>query len=188
MEPFIDEKTMELHHNKHLGTYVINLNNALAPHAEFHDWSIRQLISNLELLPKEIRTVVQNNGGGVYNHELFFDVLKRDVLPPTSGPFFNAIVASFDSIDNFKSELKSAGLEVFGSGWAWLVVDDLGKLVIGKTSNQNVPNLRKFTSIVNLDVWEHAYYLKNQNRRSEYIDNFLNVINWKKLEENYINR
>jgi len=185
LEPFIDKETMELHHSKHLQTYITNLNNALEPHTEFHNWSAEQLVSNLELLPNEIRTIVQNNGGGVYNHNLFFDILIRNTHPPKSGPFFNAILAEFGSVENLKAELKAAGLAVFGSGWAWLVADKSGKLNIVKTPNQDVPELDEFTPIINLDVWEHAYYLKNQNRRPEYIDNFLNVINWQEAERNY---
>ena len=185
LEPFIDKETMELHHSKHLQTYITNLNNALKPHTEFHSWSAGQLVSNLELLPDVIRTTVQNNGGGVYNHILFFDILVRNTHPPTSGPLFNAIHAAFGGIDELKAKLKAAGLAVFGSGWAWLVADKSGKLSIVKTPNQDVPELEKFTPIINLDVWEHAYYLKNQNRRPEYIDNYLNVINWQEAERNY---
>jgi len=185
LEPFIDEKTMELHHSKHLQTYINNLNNAIKPHTEFHSWSAKQLVSNLELLPNDIRTTVRNNGGGVYNHYLFFDVLIRDSPPPMSGPLFNAINAAFGGVENLKAELKTAGLAVFGSGWAWLVTDNSGKLSIVKTPNQDVPELEKFTPVINLDVWEHAYYLKHQNRRPEYIDNFLNIISWNEAERIY---
>ena len=185
LEPFIDRETMELHHGKHLQTYITNLNNALEPHTEFHSWSAKQLISNLELLPNGIRTVVQNNGGGVYNHNLFFDILIRNTHPPMSGPLLNAINATFGGIESLKAELKAAGLSVFGSGWVWLIADKFGKLSIFTTSNQDVPELEKFTPIINLDVWEHAYYLKYQNRRPEYIDNFLNVINWQEAEQNF---
>jgi len=185
LEPFIDKVTMELHHSKHLQTYITNLNNALEPHTEFHSWSAKQLVSNLELLPNDIRTAVGNNGGGVYNHILFFDVLIRNTHPPISGPLFNAILEAFGDVENLKAKLKAAGLAVFGSGWAWLVADKSGKLSIVKTSNHDVPELEEFTPIIILDVWEHAYYLKNQNRRPEYIDNFLNVINWQEAQRNY---
>ena len=185
LEPFIDKETMELHHSKHLQTYMTNLNNALELHTEFHNWSIEQLISNLELLPTDIRRVVHNNGGGVYNHNLFFDILSSDSIPPTSGLLFDEIVNEFGSVDRLKEELKSAGLFVFGSGWVWLVADQSGKLSIITTANQDAPELEIFNPVINMDVWEHAYYLKNQNRRPEYIDNFLNVINWKEAEKNY---
>ena len=188
LEPFIDALTMELHHSKHLNTYVTNLNNALEGQPKFHDWSLEKLVSNLDQLPEQIATIVRNNGGGVYNHNLFFDLLAKDVAEPTSGEFYDAIVAKFGSVEQLKADLKAAGLGVFGSGWAWLVADKDGALLIAKTPNQDVPNLEDFTPIINLDVWEHAYYLKNQNRRPEYIDNFFNVVDWKKAEANYINR
>jgi len=188
LEPHIDAATMELHHSKHLNTYVTNLNGALEAHPQFHDWTIEKLVSNLDQLPEQISTVVRNNGGGVYNHNLFFDLLKKDVPVPTSGSLFDAIIASFGSVDQFKADMKAAGLGQFGSGWAWLVTDNAGKLVIVKTANQDVPNLSEFTPVLNLDVWEHAYYLKHQNRRPEYIDSFFNVVDWAKVEALYVNR
>jgi len=185
LEPYIDTETMTLHHSKHLQAYTDNLNKALESHPEFQSWTIEQLVSNLELLPDEIRTAVQNNGGGVYNHNLFFELLKQNTQPPKSGPFFNAILDAFGSVETLEEELKKIGLSVFGSGWAWLVADDYGKLSITTTANQNVVDLQDFTPTINLDVWEHAYYLKNQNRRAEYIDNFIKVINWEEAERNY---
>ena len=185
LEPFIDAATMELHHSKHLNTYITNLNNALEGQPTFHDWTLEKLISNLDKLPEHIATIVRNNGGGVYNHNLFFDLLAKDITFPTSGPLYEAIVAAFGTVEKFKEEFKAAGLSVFGSGWAWLVANKQGKLMIVKTPNQDVPNLEEFTPIINLDVWEHAYYLKHQNRRPEYIDSFLNVINWQQAEVNF---
>ena len=188
LEPLIDAKTMEIHHSMHLNTYVTNLNNALEGHPEFHDWPLEKLIMNLDQLPESIATVVRNNGGGVYNHNLFFDLLAKDVAKPQGGPFYDAITAAFGSIEKFEDQLKVAGLGVFGSGWAWLVADKVGTLTIVKTPNQDIPNINAYTPVINLDVWEHAYYLKHQNRRPKYIDNFLQVIDWKKAEANYLNR
>lgn len=189
LEPFIDSATMELHHSKHLNTYITNLNTALAGYPEFHDWPLEKLVSNLDLLPEQLVTVVRNNGGGVYNHDLFFGLLAKDVAQPTSGAFYDAIIDQFGSVENLKDELKVAGLGVFGSGWAWLLADkESGDLTIVKLPNQDVPNIEKFVPVINLDVWEHAYYLRCQNRRPEYIDNFFNVIDWKKAEANYLNR
>lgn len=189
LEPFIDTATMELHHGKHLNTYITNLNTALEGYPEFHDWTLEKLVSNLDLLPEQLVTVVRNNGGGVYNHYLFFELLAKDVAQPTSGTFYDAIIETFDSVENLKDELKVNALGVFGSGWVWLVADkESGDLTVVKMPNQDVPNIEKFVPVINLDVWEHAYYLKCQNRRPEYIDNFFNVIDWKKAEANYLNR
>ena len=185
LEPFIDAETMYLHHDKHLRTYVDNLNKALEPHPEFHNWTLEQLLMNLELLPNDIRTMVQNNGGGVYNHNLFFEILKRDTQLLQTGPLFKAIIDAFGGISQMEAALKKAALSVFGSGWAWLVADDYGKLSILTTANQDIIDLHDFIPIINLDIWEHAYYLKNQNRRAEYIDKFFQVINWEEAERNY---
>lgn len=185
LEPFIDAATMELHHSKHLQTYITNLNNALQDYPEFQHFTIKELLNNLAELPEQIRMTVRNNGGGVYNHNLFFDILAKNEPIPTSGPLYDGITKDFESFDNLKAQLKAAGLSIFGSGWAWLVLNHLGKLSIIKTPNQDVPDLNLYQPILNLDVWEHAYYLKNQNRRAEYIDNFFNVINWQTVAANY---
>jgi len=185
LEPFIDAETMYLHHDKHLRTYVDNLNKALELHPEFHSWTLEQLLMNLKLLPNDIRTMVQNNGGGVYNHNLFFELLKRDTKPSQTEPLFKAIIDVFGGIMQMEVALKKAALSVFGSGWAWLVADVDGRLSILTTANQDIIDLYNFIPIINLDVWEHAYYLKNQNRRAEYIDKFFKVINWEEAERNY---
>lgn len=185
LEPFIDAETMYLHHDKHLRTYVDNLNKALELHPEFHSWTLEQLLMNLKLLPNDIRTMVQNNGGGVYNHNLFFELLKRDTKPSQTEPLFKAIIDVFGGIMQMEVALKKAALSVFGSGWAWLVADADGRLSILTTANQDIIDLYNFIPIINLDVWEHAYYLKNQNRRAEYIDKFFKVINWEEAERNY---
>ena len=188
LEPFIDTATMELHHSKHLNTYVTTLNGALEAHPELHALTVEQLIAKLDELPESIRPVVRNHGGGVYNHNFFFDLLKKDVPEPSSGPLFDAIVSAFGTMENFKAEFKQAGLTQFGSGWAWLVTDASGKLSLLKTPNQDTEIPHGVKPVINVDVWEHAYYLKCQNRRPEYIDNFFNVIDWEKAETNYLKR
>lgn len=188
LEPFIDKETIKLHHDKHLRTFVTRLNHALETHTEFHSWCIEQLISNSELLPNEIRTVVQNNSSSIYNHTLFFNLLTKDSEPPIFGLLYEAIKASYNSTENFKAMLKTAAIGILGSGWAWLVSDKNGKLSIVTTANQDVPDLDEFTPIINLHIEAHAYGLKNQNCRSEYIDNFFRVIDWEQAEENYMNR
>jgi len=185
LEPFIDAETMEIHHSKHLNTYVTNLNNALKDFPELHNWSLEKLMINLDEIPEEIRLIVRNNGGGVYNHNLFFDLLAKDIPQPKSGAFYDAIITDFTSVCVLLFELKTAGLGVFGSGWAWLVADQNGRLKIVKTPNQDVPDLTEYTPILGVDVWEHAYYLKNQNRRADYLDHWLNVIDWEKVAAIY---
>jgi len=185
LEPYIDTKTMEIHHDKHLATYVNNLNHALEHHPEFHDWSLERLLYHIDILPPTIQTAVKNNGGGVYNHNLFFQGLSSNSQSPISGPLHHALLHTFGSIESFKQEMKRMGLEVFGSGWALLATDDIGRLSIIKLANQDTQIPFNLTPILILDVWEHAYYLKNQNRRAEYIDNWWQVINWQQAEINY---
>ena len=187
LEPFIDAETMRLHHDAHLKTYVDNLNKALEPYQELHSWNLEELLANLDKLPEDIQTTVRNNGGGVYNHNLFFDLMAKNGKPLGEGALKAAIEETWGSVENFLKEFKAAGLSVFGSGWAWLLADGGGTLFIHKTPNQDTPIPTNLTPILNLDVWEHAYYLLRQNRRAEYIDNWINVINWEKAEENYKN-
>jgi len=188
LEPYIDAKTMELHHDKHLVTYVNNLNHALAPYPEYYTWSLEKLLYHIDALPPTIQTAVKNNAGGVYNHNFFFQGLTPNSQLPISGPLFNAIVHTFGSMESFKQEMKRIGLEVFGSGWALLTADHMGRLGIIKLANQETQIPFHLTPILILDVWEHAYYLKNQNRRAEYIDNWWKAINWQQAELNYLNR
>ena len=185
LEPFIDAKTMEIHHGKHLQAYVDNVNKALESYPDYQGWSLEKLLYNLEKLPQEIQMPVRNNGGGVYNHNLFFDIMVKDGKPLADGALKTAIEEVWGSLDGLLAELKAAGLSVFGSGWAWLVADGVGRLSIYKTPNQDTQIPANLTPVINLDVWEHAYYLLRQNRRAEYIDNWFNVINWEKAEENY---
>ena len=185
LEPYIDTKTMEIHHGKHVQTYVDNLNKALENHPEYQSWSLEKLLYNLKSLPESIQTAVRNNGGGVFNHNLYFSIMAKDGKPPKDGSLLNAINRDFGSIDNLKTELKNGGLTQFGSGWSWLVADKDGKLSVVKTPNQDTKIEENLTPVINLDVWEHAYYLLRQNRRPEYIDNWFNVVNWEQAEANY---
>ncbi|MCL2236206.1 MAG: superoxide dismutase [Defluviitaleaceae bacterium] len=185
LEPFIDAKTMEIHHSKHLQTYVDNLNAALEKYPEYQDWSLEKLLANLDKLPADIQTPVRNHGGGVYNHDLFFALMSPGGTPLKDGALKSAIEGEWGSVDEFLAQIKAAALSVFGSGWAWLVSSADGKLSIFKTPNQDTPVPVNLNPILNLDVWEHAYYLLRQNRRAEYIDAWVNVINWQQAEENY---
>ena len=184
LEPYIDEETMHLHHDKHHYGYVSKLNSALEG-TEYEKWDINRLLANLESLPDSIRTSVRNNGGGHANHTLFWEVMGPGAGGKPGGSIGDAIGSAFGSFDAFKDEFSSAAATRFGSGWAWLVVNGEGKLDIYSLPNQDSPVSRGDKPVLGLDVWEHAYYLKYQNRRPEYIGNFFNVIDWKKIDELY---
>ncbi|MEA4815922.1 MAG: superoxide dismutase [Lachnospiraceae bacterium] len=186
LEPYIDAKTMELHHNRHLQTYIDNLNNTLKDYPMLQNASLVELIYNAGRLPKEIQMPVRNNAGGVYNHRFYFDNMINSGNSIPIGNLKEAIDSQFGSFENFKSEFKKAALSIFGSGYAWLVADK-GQLKIITTPNQNNPIEQNMCPVLNIDVWEHAYYLKHYNLRAEYIDDLFNVINWEKAEENYNN-
>lgn len=188
LEPYIDKETMILHHDKHEGTYVDNLNKALDKHPELHSKDIEFLLKNLDSIPQDIRQSVINNGGGVYNHDFFWSIMTPTKNEDPNGKLKDSIIKDFGSIDNFKNKFKEAALNRFGSGWAWLVSDKNGKLSIISTANQDSPISQNLTPIIGIDVWEHAYYLKYQNRRSDYIDKWWNIVNWNQAEENYIQR
>lgn len=173
LEPYIDRKTMYFHHDKHMQTYVDQLNKALAPYPEYHSWTLEQLLSRLPELPEELRTQVQNNGGGVYNHDLYFDLMA-----PAGQPFPGELAEAFGGEDNWKRQMKAAALGVFGSGFAWLVRDASGALKILALPDQDTPLALGMQPLLPLDVWEHAYYLKHQNLRGDYIDSWFQVINW----------
>lgn len=185
LEPYIDRETMHFHHDKHHQTYVDNLNKTLENYPELHKKTLVELLQNLEVLPEEIQTTVRNNGGGVLNHNLYFDGMTPASTKAPEGKLAEAINQAFGSFENFKETFKKAALGRFGSGWVWLVSDENGNLKIISTPNQDVPMNLKVNPILEIDVWEHAYYLKYQNRRAEYIDNWFNVIDWKKAEEIY---
>ncbi|MCC6964435.1 MAG: superoxide dismutase [candidate division Zixibacteria bacterium] len=180
LEPFIDKETMNIHHTKHHQTYVTKLNEALAAHAELQRKTVEDLVRDLGSVPDAIRTAVRNHGGGHANHSFFWKILKKDVKP--SGKIIEAINSTFGGQEQFKEKFTAAAAGVFGSGWAWLVASG-GKLEIMSTPNQDSPLTQGKTPIIGIDVWEHAYYLKYQNRRPEYIGAFFNVINWDEVNK-----
>ena len=177
LEPHIDEQTMRIHHGKHHQAYVTNLNAALDKHAALHGKSLDDLVKDLAAVPEDIRGAVRNNGGGHWNHTMFWQIMGPNAGGAPTGALADAINAAFGSFDKFKEEFAKAGLGRFGSGWAWLV-DDGGKLSIVSTPNQDNPLMEGKKAILGLDVWEHAYYLKYQNRRADYIGAWWNVVNW----------
>lgn len=184
LEPHIDAKTMEIHHDKHHAAYVNNLNAALEKHPEFDPSDIWTLVSNMDKVPDDIKTAVRNNGGGHANHTGFWTALSPDGGGAPSGALADAINAEFGSFDEFKAKFKAAGVGRFGSGWAWLVANKDG-LAITSTANQDNPLMEGAGPIFGVDVWEHAYYLKYQNRRPDYLDAIWNVINWTEIEAGY---
>jgi len=184
LEPHIDQRTMEIHHGKHHNGYVTKLNNAIEG-TELENRSIEEILKNVSRHP----TAVRNNGGGVYNHSLFWTVMSPDGGGQPSGELADAINSKFGSFDKFKEEFSNAAGGRFGSGWAWLIVDGSGDLAVTSTPNQDNPVMdvadTKGTPILGLDVWEHAYYLKYQNKRPEYISEFWNVVNWDQVSKRY---
>jgi len=182
LEPHIDARTMEIHHTKHHQTYVDKLNAALQNQSKWQDHSVQDLMRSLAAVPDNIRTAVQNHGGGHANHTFFWPLLKKGVN--ARGPAVEAIKRRFGSYEKFQAEFSNAAALLFGSGWAWLVMDK-GELKILTTTNQNSPLSLGVTPILGLDVWEHAYYLKYQNRRPEYIAAFFNVINWDQVNAHF---
>jgi superoxide dismutase, Fe-Mn family len=180
LEPHIDTQTMQIHHGKHHQTYVTNLNTALDKHAELHGKSLDDLVRNLNAVPEDIRTAVRNNGGGHWNHSLFWKLMAPNAGGAPTGDVANGINAAFGSFDKFKEQFQAAGLGRFGSGWAWLV-DNGGKLEITSTPNQDNPLMDGKKAILGVDVWEHAYYLKYQNRRADYLGAWWNVVNWNEV-------
>lgn len=186
LEPYIDEQTMIIHHTKHHQAYVNNLNAALEKHPDFaSNKSIEEILKNLDEIPQDIKTAVVNNGGGHYNHSLFWNMLTPNSSGAPSRELEEAISKSFGSFEAFKEEFAKAAVGRFGSGWAWLVVTPEKELKIVSTANQDNPISSGLTPILGLDVWEHAYYLKYQNRRPEYITNFWNVVNWDEVQSLY---
>ncbi|AEP01977.1 MAG: superoxide dismutase SodA [Weizmannia coagulans] len=184
LEPYIDKETMNIHHTKHHNTYVTNLNKALEGHDDLASKSVEDLISDLNAVPEEIRTAVRNNGGGHANHSLFWTLLSPNGGGEPKGALLDAINSKFGSFEKFKEQFAAAAAGRFGSGWAWLVVNN-GELEITSTPNQDNPLSEGKKPILGLDVWEHAYYLKYQNRRPEYISAFWNVVNWDEVEKLY---
>jgi Fe-Mn family superoxide dismutase len=182
LEPHIDKMTMEIHHGKHHQAYVTNLNAALDKHPELHAKSVEDLLRSINTVPEDIRTAVRNNGGGHANHSMFWQVMGPNAGGAPSGKIADAINGSFGGFDKFKEELKKAGVGRFGSGWAW-VIDQGGKLAIESTPNQDSPLMEGKKVVFGVDVWEHAYYLKYQNRRPDYLDAWWNVVNWAEINK-----
>lgn len=185
LEPHIDARTMEIHHDKHHAAYTTNLNKALEGHADLAAKSIEDLLGNLNAVPEGIRTAVRNNGGGFANHNLFWTIMSPNGGGAPSGELGSAIDAAFGGFDAFKEKFNNAAATRFGSGWAWLYVDGSGKLVVGSTPNQDTPLMEGGKPVLGLDVWEHAYYLHYQNRRPDYVSAWWNVVNWEAAAANY---
>jgi superoxide dismutase, Fe-Mn family len=184
LEPHIDKETMNIHHTKHHNAYVTNLNNALQGQDELLSKSVEEVISNLDAVPESARTAVRNNGGGHANHSLFWKILSPNGGGLPTGELADAISQKFGSFESFKEEFGKAAATRFGSGWAWLVVNN-GQLEVTSTPNQDSPLMEGKTPILGLDVWEHAYYLKYQNRRPEYVTSFWNVVNWDEVSQRF---
>ncbi|MEQ7180799.1 superoxide dismutase [Enterococcus gallinarum] len=184
LEPYIDEETMHLHHDKHHNTYVTNLNAAIEKHPELGEKSVEELLADFDSVPEDIKTAVRNNGGGHANHSFFWEILAPNVGGEPTGAIKEAIEETFGSFADFKEEFKTAATGRFGSGWAWLVIKD-GKLAITSTANQDSPLMDGQTPVLGLDVWEHAYYLKYKNVRPDYINAFWSVVNWDKVNDFY---
>lgn len=184
LEPFIDTQTMTIHHDKHHAAYVTNLNTALDKHPELSGWSLSELVQKLSEVPEDIRTAVRNHGGGHYNHDMFWNIMAPNAGGQPKGALASAIDMDFGSFANFKSEFEKSAMGRFGSGWAWLVVKG-DKLVVVSTANQDNPLTDGLKPLAGIDVWEHAYYLKYQNRRAEYASAWWNVINWEEVSRRF---
>ncbi|MBO0471107.1 superoxide dismutase [Enterococcus sp. DIV0242_7C1] len=184
LAPYIDEETMHLHHDKHHNTYVTNLNAAIEKHPELGSKSVEELISDMDAIPEDIRTAVRNNGGGHANHAFFWNIMAPNAGGAPTGDIKDAIDAAFGSFDKLKEEFKAAATGRFGSGWAWLVLNN-GKLEVTSTANQDSPLMEGKTPVLGLDVWEHAYYLNYKNVRPEYIDAFWNIVNWDEVNKHF---
>lgn len=185
LEPHIDTQTMQIHHDKHHQTYVTNLNNALKEQPDLQDKSVEQLLKDIESVPESIRTAVRNNGGGHHNHTLFWEIMTPGGAKEPSGELATAIQQAFGTLDDLKAKVNDAGAKRFGSGWAWIVSDASGRLEVISTANQDSPLMEGRTPILGVDVWEHAYYLKYQNKRPDYLGAWWNTVNWDKVAENY---
>ena len=182
LEPVIDAQTMQLHHDKHHQVYVDNLNNALKDHTEFHNRSLEQILQNISEVPEAVRTAVRNHGGGHHNHSMFWQIMKRNEGAGPQGATLQAIEKSFGGFDDFKTKFNEAGTKLFGSGWVFLVVDN-GELKIQPMPNQDSPLMNNLQVVMGNDVWEHAYYLKYQNKRADYLKAWWDVVNWEVVGE-----
>lgn len=186
LEPFIDARTLKVHHGGHHATYVNNLNKALEGHADLADKSLEYLLSNLDKLPKDIQTPVRNNGGGHFGHSLFWEVMSPNGGGDPTADIAKAIDTYFKTFDNFQEQLSQAAISRFGSGYGWLVMDEKKNLSVISTANQDMPFELGLKPLLVIDVWEHAYYLKYQNRRPEFVTNWWKTVNWDKVNELYV--
>jgi Fe-Mn family superoxide dismutase len=186
LEPAIDALTVEIHYTKHHATYQKNLNTAVEKHSEFFDWPLEKILADLNKVPEDIRTAVRNNGGGLYNHTNYWQIMGAHRGGNPVGKLAQALQTSFGGFQAFKQELEKAGLGRFGSGWAWLSKKADGMLVVHSTPNQDTPLAEGMFPVLGVDVWEHAYYLKYQNRRAEYLTNWWNVVNWEEVERRFV--
>jgi len=184
LEPHIDEQTMRIHHDKHHAAYVNNLNLALEKHPELQNKSVDDLVKHINTVPEDIRGAVRNNGGGHVNHTMFWEIMGHGKGGAPTGPIGDAIKSTFGDFEKFRTQLNDAGAKRFGSGWAWLL-DVGGKLVIESTANQDSPLMEGKKPILGVDVWEHAYYLKYQNRRPDYLAAWWNVVNWDAVNKRF---
>lgn len=185
LEPYIDAQTMTIHHDKHHQAYVTNLVKALEGQTELSKKPLNEILANLDAVPESIRTAVRNNGGGHANHSLFWRIMKPNGGGAPKGELLKAVEGKFGSFDKFKEEVSKAGATQFGSGWAWLSVDGSKQLVVSATPNQDTPIMTGSTPILGVDVWEHAYYLKYQNKRADYLAAWWNVVNWDVVNDEY---
>lgn len=185
LEPYIDARTMEIHYTKHHATYLNNLNAALEKAPQLAGFPVEYLLTHLDLIPEDIRQAVRNNGGGYLNHILFWNSMAPQAGGEPFGMLGQAILATFGSFTSFKEQLEKAGLSRFGSGWAWLSMRQDGSLILHSTPNQDSPLMEGLFPLLGVDVWEHAYYLKYQNRRADYLSNWWNVVNWKEAERRF---
>lgn len=185
MNPYIDTKTMELHHDKHLQTYIDNLNKVVEQNPQLKEYSIEQMLYYVARIPGNVQIDVRNNAGGVYNHRMYFEQLTNPGIDKPAGKLGKAIEKEYEGFENFKEEFKKAALAVFGSGYAWLICDRDGNVQIITTVNQDNPLEKHLYPLLNIDVWEHAYYLKHYNVRAEYIDDWFMVNNWRNIEMRY---
>jgi Fe-Mn family superoxide dismutase len=186
LEPVIDAKTVEIHFTKHHATYLKNLNTAIEKHPEFFEWPLEKILTSLDQIPEDIRTAVRNNGGGVYNHNFYWASMAPAQTGEPIGKLASAIKLTFGDFASFKAEFEKAGLARFGSGYCWLSLKKDGKLTIHSTANQDSPIQENMSPIFVVDVWEHAYYLKYQNRRAEYLTNWWSLTNWAEAEKRYL--
>lgn len=185
LEPYIDAETMELHHSAHHASYVESLNEALADYSDLQDNTVEALLRDLDTVPEDIRDAVRNNGGGHYNHSMFWQIMSPDGGGEPTGAIAPAINQTFGSFSEFQEAFEAAGQDRFGSGWVWLVLNDAGDLEITTTPNQDTPLMEGYYPVMGNDVWEHAYYLNYRNRRAEYLSAWWNVVNWPEVNRRY---